>query len=138
MKLTIVLPLAGWALLGLSTAKAQEVIVNSSVKITEISKADLRDIFTGASSNYKDGSRAVAVNLKSGPARDAFLKNFVGKNDAAYSAAWRALVFSGQAAMPKSFPTEAALIDYVASVPGAIGYVGAPVEHENVKTVPVK
>jgi len=40
--------------------------------------------------------------------------------------------------MPKSFPTEAALIEYVASVPGAIGYVAAPVEHENVKSIPVK
>ena len=131
-------PILIWAVAGLGTVRAQEIIVNSGVKICEISKSDLRDIFTGAAGNYKDGSRAVAVNLKGGAVREAFLKNIIGKSDAAYSAAWRVLVFSGQGVMPKSFPTEEALVDYVASVPGAIGYIGAPTGHERVKSLAVK
>ena len=138
MRMKLLIAIAIWPLLGLGVAKAQTIIVNSSVKISEISKADLRDLFTGASSTYKNGARAVVVNLKGGPVRDTFLKNFVGKSDAAYSAAWRVIVFSGQGMMPKSFPTEEALVEYVASVPGAIGYVGEATEHENVKSLTVK
>ena len=48
----------------------------------------------------------------------------MGKGDAAFRAAWRSLVFAGQGSMPKTFDTEAALIEYVAATPGAIGYVG--------------
>ena len=138
MKTRILLSSAIWALLEFRTAHAQEIIVNASVKITEISKSDLGDIFTGASSNYEDGSRAVAVNLKTGPVREALLKNYVGKSDAAYCAAWRVLVFSGQSVMPKNFDTEVALIDYVAFVPGAIGYIGSPANSKKIKSLTVK
>ena len=37
-------------------ARAQLVIANSSVKSSDVSKSDLRDVFTGASSSFKDGS----------------------------------------------------------------------------------
>ena len=113
-------------------------MVNSSVKIDEISKAELRDIFTGAASNFKDGSRAVPVQLKGGAVHEAFLKTYVGKNDAAFRAVWHVLVFSGQATMPRSFDTEAALLEYVARVQGAIGYVGSSTEPGKAKSLTVK
>lgn len=127
-----------WILLAVGTARAQEIVVNSSVKIDEISKADLHNIFTGTSSNYKDGSRAVPVQLKSGPIHEAFLKTYVGKNDVAFRAVWNVLVFPGQATMPKSFDTEAALLDYIAKIPGAIGYVGSSTDPGKAKTLVVK
>jgi hypothetical protein len=33
------------------------------------------------------------------------------------------VVFTGQGAMPKTFDSESALIEYVADTPGAVGYV---------------
>ncbi len=127
-----------WALLGWGGVHAQVIVANPGLKLAELSKSDCRDIFTGVSSNYKDGSHAVPVTLRSGPVQEAFLKNYLGKSDAAFRATWRAVVFAGQGMMPKSFDTEAALIDYVASVPGAIGYVGASTDHEKVKVIAVK
>jgi hypothetical protein len=55
----------------------------------------LRDVFTGAASSLKDGSKVTPVMLKSGGARDEFLSEFIGKNDTAFRASWRSLVFSG-------------------------------------------
>jgi hypothetical protein len=120
-------------------AQAQAIIIaNPSVKSAEVSKGDLRDVFTGAASSLKDGSKVTPVLLKSGGAHDEFLSEYIGKNDTAFRAGWRSLVFSGQASMPKSLDSEAAVVDYVAHNPGAIGYIGKATPHEGVKVLAVK
>ena len=126
--------------LAASVAKAQDAVVvaNSGVKATEVSSDDLRDVFTGAKSSLKDGSHVTPVTLKGGAEHEAFLKKYVGKSDSAFRAGWRSLVFTGQASMPKTFDTDAALIDYVAATPGAIGYVSAGAANDIVKTLAVK
>ncbi|MGA3132505.1 MAG: hypothetical protein ABSD59_17000 [Terracidiphilus sp.] len=113
------------------------VIANPSVKSAEASKGDLRDIFTGNSSSLK-GSQVTPVLLKGGAAHDAFLSAYIGKPDGAFRAGWRSLVFSGQASMPKSVDSEAAMVDYVAHTPGAIGYVSSGAPHEGVKVLAVR
>ena len=104
--------------LGCALAKAQDVvvIVNSSVKATAASSDDVRGVFTGDKSTLGDGSRVVPVTLKAGPAHESFLKDYVGKGDAAFRTSWRSLVFTGQGTMPKTFDTEAALVEYVAEI----------------------
>jgi len=123
-----------------SVARAQEAVVvaNSSVKAAEVSSDDLRDVFTGAKSSLKDGSHVTPVTLKAGAGHEAFLKKYVGKSDSAFRAGWRSLVFTGQASMPKTFDTEAALVDYVAATPGAIGYVSKGAANDKVKTLEVR
>jgi ABC-type phosphate transport system substrate-binding protein len=123
------------------TAGAQSqsvVIANPSVKAADVSKSDLRDVFTGASSSLKDGSHVTPVLLKQGSAHDDFLTAYIGKNDTAFRASWRSLVFSGQATMPKSFDSEAAVVEYVAHTAGAIGYIGKATPHEGVKVLAVR
>lgn len=78
------------------------VIANPSVKAAEISKSDLKDIFTGAATTLKDGGRVVPILLNNGTAQEEFLKAYIEKSDSAYRAGWRSLVFSGQATMPRS------------------------------------
>jgi hypothetical protein len=121
-----------------NSARAQLVIANNSVKSSEVSKSDLRDVFTGASSSFKDGSKVTPVLLKSGTANDEFLAVYVGKNDTAFKASWRSLVFSGQASMPKSVDSDSAMVDYVAHTPGAVGYISKSAPHEGVKVLEVR
>jgi ABC-type phosphate transport system substrate-binding protein len=122
-----------------SRTQAQAVIIaNPSVKASDVSKSDLRDVFTGASSSLKDGSRVTPVLLKQGAVHDEFLSAYVGKNDAAFRASWRSLVFSGQATMPKSLDSEAAVVEYIAHNPGAIGYISKATAHEGVKVLVVR
>jgi ABC-type phosphate transport system substrate-binding protein len=119
-------------------AHAQLVIVNPSVKSADASKAELKDIFSGAASNLKDGSHVTPVLLKTGPANDEFLAAYIGKSDSAFRAGWRSLVFSGQATMPKSLDTDAAVVEFVAHTPGAIGYIAKASPHEGVKVLAIK
>jgi ABC-type phosphate transport system substrate-binding protein len=120
-------------------AQAQAIVIaNPSVKSADVSKSDLRDVFTGAASSLKDGSHVTPVLLKSGAAHEEFLSAYVGKNDSAFRAGWRSLVFSGQASMPKSLDSESAVVEYVAHTPGAIGYIGKGTSHEGVKVLAVR
>jgi len=127
-------------LLAGTMARAQEVVVvaNSSVKASAVGSDELRDVFTGDKSSLKDGSKVTPVTLKGGAVHDAFLKQYVGKNDVAFRTAWRSLVFTGQGSMPKTLEAESAVVDYVASTPGAIGYISKDTAHDKVKTLAVK
>jgi len=116
---------------------AQVVIANAGVKESAVTTAELRDVFTGAASTLKDGSRAVPVTLKTGGTHDAFLKEYLGKNDAAFRATWRSLVFSGAAIMPKLLNSDEEMVDYVARTSGAIGYVSASAKTGGVKVLTV-
>lgn len=119
-------------------ARAQVIVIaNPSVKASEVSKADLRDVFTGQATTLPDGTRVVPILLKAGTAHEEFLQIYIGKNDTAYRAGWRSLVFSGQASMPKSLDSDAAIVEFVAHSSGAIGYIGAKSPHEGVKVLAV-
>jgi ABC-type phosphate transport system substrate-binding protein len=115
-----------------------QVIANPSVKASDVSKSDLREVFGGSSTKLADGSHVVPVLLKQGPAQAAFLSQIIGKSDAAFNASLRTLVFSGEGTMPKSVDSEAAMVEYVAHTPGAIGYVGSSSPHPGVKVLEVK
>jgi ABC-type phosphate transport system substrate-binding protein len=121
------------------SAMAQVVIIaHPGVKSADISKSDLRDVFTGGATSLKDGSHVTPILLKTGTVHEEFLSAYVGKGDAAFRASWRSLVFSGQASMPKSLDSETAVVEYVAHTPGAIGYIGKSTAHEGVKVLAVR
>jgi hypothetical protein len=120
-----------------SAAKAQDVVLvaNKGVQISEISDSDLRAIFMGKKTRFADGSRAVPVTLKGGATHEVFLKHHLGEGPEDFRAQWRKLVFTGQGAMPISFASESALIEYVAVTPGAVGYASRISAGDGVKSL---
>jgi ABC-type phosphate transport system substrate-binding protein len=52
-----------------------------------------------------------------------FLQNYVGENPDEFRARWRKAVFTGEGSMLKELSSESDVLKYVASTPGAIGYV---------------
>jgi ABC-type phosphate transport system substrate-binding protein len=123
-----------------SLSRAQDVLVvaNPGVQIKEITSAELRDIFTGVRSTFRDHSRAVPVLLKGGPVHEVFLRNHVSETPDSFRALWRKAAFTGQGIPPREFSSEAALLDYVAETPGAIGYVSRLDEKSTVRIIPVQ
>jgi hypothetical protein len=123
-RLLCALLLAASASIFTTPARAQVIVIaNPSVKASEVSKNDLKDVFTGASTSL-GGANVVPILLKAGTAHQEFLQAYIGKNDTAYRAGWRSLVFSGQGTMPKTLDGDAAVVEFVAHNPGAIGYIG--------------
>ena len=120
-------------------ARAQILIIaHPSAKTAEISRAQLRDLFNGTTTLLPGFSQAVPVMLKEGTIEEQFLNLYVGKSDAAFRTSWRSLVFSGQAVMPRSVDTEAAMVQYVARTPGAVGFIEVNTPHEGVKILSIR
>jgi len=120
-------------------AQAQVIVIaNPGVKASAVSKNDLKDVFTGAATALPGGGNVVPILLKAGTVHEEFLQAYIGKNDTAYRAGWRSLVFSGQASMPKSLDGDAAVVAFVANNNGAIGYINKATPHDGVKVLTIK
>ena len=114
------------------------VVANASVGVNEISVDELKRVFLGAKSSLGDGGTVEPVLMQSGAAHVAFLKDYIGKTDAALRNHFKSLVFTGRGSMPKSFSTDADVVAYVAKTKGAIGYVGNAAAAAGVKRLAVK
>ncbi len=131
------------ATLGVCAASAAlaadlKVIANSSVGASSVSADELKGVFLATKSSLSDGSHVEPVLGKGGPTHEAFLKEYLGKTDAALQTYYRSLVFTGKGSMPKILGADAEVVAYVAKTKGAIGYVGAGASTTGVKTLEVK
>lgn len=115
-----------------------KVIANPSMGTESISADELKSVFLATKTALSDGSRVEPVLIKSGASHEAFLKEYLGKTDAALQTYYRSLVFTGKGSMPKTLGAEAEVLAYVAKTKGAIGYVSAGAGTAGVKTLNVK
>jgi len=115
-----------------------KIIANPGVGVASISAEDLKGVFLATKSSLSDGSHVEPVLEKGGAAHESFLREFLGKSDAAFETYYRSLVFTGKASMPKSTASDAEMVAYVAKTKGAIGYVSAGANTAGVKTLEVK
>ena len=118
-------------------AAGVKVIANSSVAGTSISSADLKAVFL-LDKDSVGGGHVQPVLSKGGATHEAFLKEYIGRNDSALQAFYRSLVFTGKGSMPKALGSDAEVVAYVAKTKGAIGYVGSDASAEGVKSLQVK
>ena len=120
-------------------SQAQDVVIvaNKNVGVSQITNAEVRDIFTGVRSRLSDGTRTIPVALKGGPAHEVFLKNYLQQNPDEFRVCWRKVVFTGKGSMIKDFASEAAMLEYVSATPGAIGYVTRIADASSVKVLAV-
>jgi hypothetical protein len=115
-----------------------KVIANPSVGATSVSADELKGVFLVTKTSLSDGSHVEPVLEKGGAIHETFVKEYLGKTDAALQTYYRSLVFTGKASMPKALGTDADVVAYVAKTKGAIGYVGAGASTAGVKTLEVK
>ena len=115
-----------------------KVIANTSVSAASVSADELKNVFLETRNRLADGSHVQPVVAKGGPAHEAFLREYLGKNDSGLQAYYRSLVFTGKASMPKQAGSDAEMVAYVARTKGAIGYVSTQARTEGVKVLDVK
>ncbi|HUI79112.1 MAG TPA: hypothetical protein VLY24_14405 [Bryobacteraceae bacterium] len=129
--------LCGFAATSVRAAEIK-VIANSSIGTSSVSAEELKGVFLATKTSLSDGSHVEPVLLKSGAAHEAFVKQYLGKTDAALETYYRSLVFTGKGSMPKALASDAEVVGYVAKTKGAIGYVSAGASTEGVKALEVK
>ena len=109
---------------GAMTASAQvAVIAHKDAPADSISKDDLLNYYIGDVQSWSGDLDVVVFDLKArGPVRDAFYE-YLGKTSSRMRSIWLKRKLSGEGDPPESFETEEALLERVASTPGAIGFV---------------
>lgn len=122
----------------LALAARYEVIVNRSLEVDTLSKAELQAVFLGEKVKW-NGKKYVKIALLEDPAvLKEFLQSVVGKTPSQFDTHWSKLVFTGKASMPPSFAESAKMLEFVAGKPGAIGFVPAGQAGNSVKVIKVQ
>jgi hypothetical protein len=115
-----------------------KIVANPGIGASEISRDDLNRIFLMTKTSLQGTSHIEPVLENAGPVYKMFLREYIGRTDAALMTYYRSLVFTGKASVPKAFGSDSELIEYVAKTKGAIGYVSANANTLGVKTLKVK
>jgi ABC-type phosphate transport system substrate-binding protein len=140
MKRIVMALLAVFAVLGTEKAGAQQfvVVVNPACNVDQISAADLSKIFEKKMAKLPDGEAAKPVDqAKNANVREAFSQAVHGRSAAQIESYWQQQIFSGKDVPPEEKKSDADVIAYVKSTPGAIGYVSAGTAVSGVKVVKI-
>lgn len=123
---------------GAAQAAAFKVIVNNSVPINSLSKKAASDLFLKKKTKWDGGAPVSAVDqLDVSSIREGFSKSVHGKTTAAVKSYWNQQIFSGRDVPPVEKRSDAEVVSFVRSTPGAIGYVSEAVATDGVRVVSV-
>lgn len=101
------------------------VIINPGVN-ADLSQQDVERLFLAKTKTFPDGSIAVPVNQQEGSdIRVAFDNRINGKSESQMKSYWAKLIFTGKAIPVRQLGSDQEVLEFVASHPGAIGYIDA-------------
>ena len=122
MKTTIkVLSLA--VSLAFAQAHAGEIVVIGNSNVPKMDAVTVQNVYTGRIISVS-GVNITPVGVKPGAnARNLFLQAFLNQDEEKYTAYWTVRRYIGKGAPPTELTSDADLINYVQSTPGAVGYI---------------
>jgi ABC-type phosphate transport system substrate-binding protein len=123
-----------------SEVQAQEfvVIVNPANPVSALTRDEVSKLFLKRTTSWSAGGQVAVVDLaKSSKVREAFSQAVHKRAASAVDSYWQQQVFSGKDVPPPEKGTDADVIAFVKSNPGAIGYVAAA-STDGVKVVSLK
>ncbi len=115
-----------------------KVIVNSSNGASSVTRSQLSRYFLKKTTTWSNGQQVAPVQPADERVRSAFSRDVHGKSLGALTSYWNQVVFSGRDVPPLEKRTEEAVVEYVRSTPGAIGFVSPETATSGVKVVSVK
>ena len=99
-------------------------VVSARSPVTQLSSAQVADIFLGKSNRFPDGTQAMPIDLgEDSPVRDRFYAQYTGKSAAQVKAHWSKIIFTGRGQPPRQASTPVEAKKLVADNPNAIGYI---------------
>lgn len=140
MKIRVIVAAMAFILFAPVLSVAEDVVLigNPSVKATTLQEKDVSKIFLGKKIVWDDKTRIVIALQKNPAIHNAFLKEYIHKSPSRFASLWKRQVFTGGMLAPKTFESDKGVVKYVSETKGAIGYVSAETNLENVKTISVK
>ncbi len=112
------------------------VVGNKSIATDSLTAKQVSKLWLAKSKLIPGGGKpAVVDHAKGSPAYEDFYKNVVKKNSSQLKAYWAKIIFSGKGTPPKAMANDAAVIEWVASTPGGLGYVDSTSVNETIKVL---
>jgi ABC-type phosphate transport system substrate-binding protein len=102
------------------------VVVHAKNATRSLPKEQVARLFMKKDVRWPDGTKVEPVDRDPEAAvRKSFCQSVHGKDVAAIKSYWQRQLFSGRDTPPPELASDRAVLEYVASHPGAIGYVAA-------------
>jgi ABC-type phosphate transport system substrate-binding protein len=102
------------------------VVVNAANPLDAIDRNALHRIFLGQSRNWPGGGAAHPVDQSAASdVRESFSRGVLRQSLAAVNAYWQRQILAGRATPPQVKPSDAEVLDFVASDAQAVGYVAS-------------
>lgn len=111
------------------------IVSHPEFSIDSISAKEAKKIWLGKTKQLAGVNLKPVDQPKGSAARDHFYKTIVRKNEKQLKAYWAKIVFSGKGNPPKTLDSDADVINWVNSTPGAFGYVDSTAVSDSVKVL---
>lgn len=109
-----------------ATAQDHKIIVNAANPVGSMSREEVAQAFMKRKGRWDDGTEIAPIDLGAdSPVRDSFSTAVHERSPSAVRAFWQQQIFSGRGVPPVEVKTDREVVAFVASKPGAIGYVSA-------------
>ncbi|MCV2370356.1 type 2 periplasmic-binding domain-containing protein [Roseateles oligotrophus] len=116
-------------------ANADVAVIVHPGNSASIDEEQITKIFLGQTKTFSGGAEATPVDIKESPLREDFGNKILKKTPAQLKALWARQIFTGGAKPPRELASDDEVVKFVASTPGAIGYVDAGKANATVKVV---
>ena len=114
------------------------VFVNKGVPDNAVSQTEIQNIYLGRKDRWSDNQKIAFTSLTDGLCHESFIRHYVNRTTFQFQNFWKKQIFTGKGQPPRSFGSDAALVDYVSRTTGAIGYSCSPPDTGKVKLLSVK
>lgn len=121
----------------ISTVQAEiAIITHPGVNEIGMSREKVADIYMGKKKTYTDGTVVRPVDQAADTTvRNRFYRSVIRMSNSEVNRYWAKLKFTGKGTPPKVISGDEAVRDWVASHPGAIGYIDGKYLDKSVKVV---
>jgi ABC-type phosphate transport system substrate-binding protein len=124
-KMIIIVSLLFAFLVPAAQSEQPDVVLIGNPDVPKLDTDTVAKIYTGKVISVS-GVSVKPVNIKSGVAvRNRFLQTFLNQDDEKYIAYWTVRRYIGKGTPPKDLENSAAVIEFVQSTPGGVGYIEA-------------
>ena len=99
------------------------VILNKNIQQHQLTRSEVRDIFSARKQYWPDGTKITVYVLESNSdAHRDFCRQVLKMFPYQLERLWNQIIYSGQGERPKTLATQTEVLEAVASTPGAVGY----------------
>lgn len=114
------------------------VVVSQQSPITALSRERLTDLYLGRLHRLPGGEPITPIDQSErSPAHNRFYNEYLGRSPAQIKAHWSRLIFTGRGQPPRSLSDGAAVADFLAEHPNAVGYLDSELVNERLRVLSI-